>query len=318
MALYRTLGLTVPVSELLNVAAWRERYAWGIPLAGTDAFTPTQQLQEACAALGECNGDGQVQALVAQIPDSVVRWHLRAAMSELEIKLGAPLGVVVVKTPPLESGVTLGQHFDKLGQRMPFYHHDALEYWRLSLPYSVLSVERVRGVYFGTTIVEVAGSSVIVEWPGPGSVHINPLDMSAALASSVAYSNAQAYELFGDLWRAREQVPDFWAVDYTLGPRDKFTGEPGQVEVALAHWVGLRAAGMLINIAGTAYGQGIASTSLSMDGITRAITTSQSAMYGINSAYELVIKAYAESIDWKALRTIRRGLPVFKLSGGSA
>ncbi len=316
MALYRTLGLTVPVSELLDVAKWRDRYAWGVPLAGAEAFTPTQRLQESCGRLNEAC-DGQVRTLIAQIPDAIVRWHLRAALSELEVKLGIPMGIVVVKTPPLDTGVTLGQHFDKLGQRLPFYYQDAAEYWKLSLPYSVLSVERVRGVYFGTTIVTLAGSSVILEWPGPGAAHINPIDMRTAL-SGATYANTYASDLFTDLWRMREQVPDFWAVDYTIGPRDKFTGESGKVEVVLAHWVGLRAAKLLINLAGTASAQGVASTSLSMDGITRAVTLSQSAMYGVNSAYELVLQSYTDSIDWKSLREVKRGLPVFKLMGGSA
>lgn len=316
MALQRTLGLTVPVSEVLNVEAWRRRYAWGVPLAGPSDFTPTQSLKEACTRLNDCACDEQVKSFVAQIPDDVVRWHLRAALSELELKLGVPMGIVVVKTPPLDTGVVLGQHFDRLGRRLPLYQGDANEYWKLSLDFGVISVERVRGYYFGQKLFEVAGSSVIVEAPSSGGLHIDPLTMRAAL-NNVSRTVA-GFDIAYDLWRIREQIPDFWAIDYTLGPRDNMTQTAGQIEVVIAHWVGARAGQMLINQAGTAAAQGIASTSLSMDGITRSVTLSQSAMYGVNSAYELVLKAMTEAIDWRALRDMKRGMPIYQIRGGDA
>lgn len=314
MAGYRTLGLTVPVTELLNVSAWRDRYAWGVPLAGRDAFTPTQSLKEACQRLNDCACDEQVKTFIAQIPDKTVRWHLRAAVSELETKIGVPLGIVVVKSLPLDSGVTLGQHFDRLEARLPLYQSDAMEHWKLMLPFSVISVERVRGYYLGSKMLEVAGSSVNLEWPAEGSVHIDVMAMRNALINTPA--TALGFGWAWDLWRSREQIPDFWAIDYTIGPWDRFTRSPGQVEVVLAHWVGARAGQMLINIAGTAAAQGVASTSLSMDGITRSVTLSQSAMYGVNSAYELVLKAMVDNIDWRALRALKRGLPVYSIRGG--
>jgi hypothetical protein len=95
------------------------------------------------------------------------------------------------------------------------------------------------------------------------------------------------------------------------GPCDQATGTPGMIEAVLAHWVFLRAGKLIINMAGTAYGQGVVSTSISSDGFSRSVTTSQSAMYSINSAMEIVFQSFTDSIDWKALRTYKRGLKVY-------
>ena len=76
----------------------------------------------------------------------------------------------------------------------------------------------------------------------------------------------------------------------------------------------VRAGKLLLNMAGTAYGQGITSTSISMNGFSRSVTTSQSAMYGINSAMELVFQSYTDSIDWERLRRAKRGLKVYSVN----
>lgn len=82
----------------------------------------------------------------------------------------------------------------------------------------------------------------------------------------------------------------------------------------LAHWIYLRAGKLLLNMAGTAYGQGVVSTSISMNGFSRSITTSQSAMYSINSAMEIVFQSYTDSIDWKRLQRSMRGLKVYSVN----
>ncbi len=318
--LYRTMGLTVPVAEVLNVRLWRDRYAWGIPLAGSDAFTPKQQLVEACQALNENDVQQQVQALVAQIPDHVIRWHLRAALSELEMRLAIPMGLVVVKSPDLDAHVVQGRDFDRLDPRRPWKFQDAMYHYRLDLPYNVVSVERIRAYMYGTRIIECDNNGnngplsigrIVLEWPSQGSVHILPVNMSAIIQGpSMSDYALSIWEL---MFRQQRSVPDFWSFDYTLGPWDRMTHTPGQIEAVLAHWVYLRAGKLLINMAGTAYGQGIASTSLSFDGFSRTITTSQSAMYGINSAMELVFQGLTDSIDWRTIKRYKRGLKVFTL-----
>ena len=318
MSTYRTLGLTMPVAELFDVTAWRERYAWGIPLAGMEAFTPQQQLVEACQELCEADGRAQVQALVAQIPDRVVLWHLKAAASELEMKLGIPLGMVVVKSPPVDEGLVHGRDFDRLDPRLPYIRQDAQNFYSLSLPYSVIRVDRIRGYYFNQKIIEVspgAGNigNIVLQWPRQGLTNILPINISALLVGSGFVPSDFALSLWEMVW-SKPRVPDFWAIDYLQGPVDNVTGTPGRIELLLAHWVYLRAGKLLINMAGTAFGQGITNTSITMNGFSRSVSTSQSAMYSINSAMEIVYQSYTDSIDWERLRRMKRGLKVYSVN----
>lgn len=313
MSEYRTLGTTVPVASLFDVAAWRRNYAWGIPLVGDAAFTPKQQLIEACDRAGEQRA--QIEQLVAAIPDSVILHHLRAAASELEMKLQIQLGVLIVKSHPVDEGLIHGRDYDRVDPRLPYIRQDARSFYRLDLPYSVLSVQRVRGYYFNQKIIEVSPTegnigNVVVEFPKQGVIRIMPTNMGSLIVGQGYAPTDYALSLWELVWNAKS-VPDFWAVDYVTGPCDQATGTPGMIEAVLAHWVALRAGKLLINMAGTAYGQGVVSTSISTDGFSRSVTTSQSAMYSINSAMEIVFQSYTDSIDWKALRTYKRGLKVY-------
>ena len=308
---YRTLGTTVPVSDLFDVAAWRRNYAWGIPLAGASEFTPTQDLIEAC------DGDpkGQLQSLVAQIPDSVIANHLRAAASELELKLQMPLGVLVVKSKPVDEGLVHGKHYDREEARLPYIRQEAQRYYLIKVSSPVLSVQRVRGFFYGSKIIEVSESEgnigrVVIEFAKQGVLKIMPVNMGALIVGQ-GYIPTDVRQSPWELLWTQGTFPDFWAVDYTTGPIDQATGTPGMIEAVLAQWVHLRAGKLIINQAGTAYGQGITSTSISADGFSRSVTTSQSAMYGINSAMELVYQSYMDAIDWKALRMFKRGLTVY-------
>lgn len=318
MSGYTTLGLTVPISEILNPKLWRDRYAWGIPLAGAMKFTPSQQLNEATCALQDCAGNETIQATVEQIPDDVIRWHLRAALSELEMRLGVTMGIVRVLSPEIDSNERLGSTFDRVGIRLPYKRQDAQNWYHIQLDRSVISVERIRGYYFGQKVIEASVGNnnignVVAQWKRQGDVYILPVNIGALIVNSGYSPQPYAQSVWELIWSA-PSVPDFWAVDYTLGPVDNMTGTPGLIEAVLAHWVYLRAGKLIINMAGTAFGQGITSTSISANGFSRSITTSQSAMYGINSAMELVFQSYTDSIDWERLRRQKVGLRVYSMS----
>jgi len=318
MSGYSTLGLTVPVSEVLSPRLWRERYAWGIPLAGPVQFTPSQSLSEASCTLRDCAGNSEIQATVAQIPDDVVRWHLRAALSELEMRLGISMGVLRVLSPELDPGEVHGKTFDRLAPRLPYKRQEAQNWYHLQLDRSVLSVERVRGYYMNQLVIEASTErhnigNVVAQWKRQGDVYILPINIAALIVNSGYSPQPYAQSVWEMIWSS-PSIPDFWAVDYTVGVSDNQTGTPGQLEAILAHWVYLRAGKILINIAGTAFGQGITSTSISGDGFSRTVSTSQSAMYGINSAMELVYQGYTDSIDWERLRRQKVGIRCYAMS----
>jgi hypothetical protein len=299
---YRTLGLSVPVSQVLDPQLWRERYAWGVRLGGTGSSTLAARLR------AEGVAEREVMRLTGDIPDDVIRWHLRAAVSELELKIGTPLGVEIVKSDPIDPGLQLGRDYDRAAGRLPFNGWQQEMFYRLDLPPGVISVQRVRGYYFGIPVWTFEAdtlSSVRLEWPRQGTVHIMPLNLSAL---------AVAPGIIGGAWALLRQraspLPDFWSVDYTRGPISKQGGAAGELELALADWCYCIAGVKLLGIGGMAYTKGLSSASVSLDGASRSVGLTASATKGINSAVISLLEDAEKRIDWKRMRAYKRGLRV--------
>ncbi len=310
---YRTLGLSVPVTDLLDPQAWRERYAWGVALGGTGTTESLTKRIEAARGKGGASAEREVKRMVATLPDDVIRWHLRAAISELELKLGLPLGLEVCKAPPFEEGQRAGTHYDRQVGRLPYLRGNVSNFYRIDLPPGIISVQRVRGVYLGNVIWEVSSAegnadNIVVEWGRQGIIHILPVALNATLTTQ-----AGEYGAFWILHRRTSPLPDFWAVDYTRGPVSKHGGQPGTIEAVLAHWVYCAAGILLLNIGGMAASKGLTSTSVSIDGVSRSIGLQASAIYGINSALEHAYDEAMKRIDWKKLRAAKRGLRIVPL-----
>lgn len=312
-ASHRSLGLTVPVTEALDPVLWRQRYAHGIVLGPTT--TAARSNAALRAALG-CDGSpAALQAAASQvaneIPNDVIRWHLRVAASELEVKLGIPLGIVIVKGAPADDGLVQGRDYDRLAPRLPYLDSERRSYFRIDLPAGVISVQRVRAFWFGQLVwtVEEGDGMLVLEHPGTSSLHIMPrFGVTLFLSAPTAVLPAQ-YGAMQLLYNVAGGLPDVWSVDYTLGPVTK-TGEVGQIEAVLAHWIACKAGILLMSIGGMAASKGLTSASLSIDGLSKSIGLQASAMYGINSALETRMKEAEEAIDWKALRMYKRGLRV--------
>lgn len=321
----RVLGLSVPVTEMLDPSAWRQRYAYGIAL-GPSSGGSGQRTSDLAQML--CRGEGkkslvkeqdklkdaqtQISELVDSLPDDVIRWHLRAAVSELEMKLGIPLGVVVYKGTPVAEGLIQGVHFDREYSRKPFLQGHAKEWYKIDLPSNVISIERVRAFWFGQVVWEISAERdnmdmVKLEWPKASSAHIIPTTMSNVLITAPGLGGGSygAWQMFS----GTSKVPDVWSVDFTAGPRDQY-GRVGHVEAALAHWCYAVAGILLLSMGGLARSQGLTSASISMDGLSRSIGLQASAIYGINSALEKALEDATKRIDWKAVRTYKRGLRV--------
>lgn len=302
MASERVLGLSVPVTETLNPKLWKERYAHGVLLgAMRREWQNTNR-----------GGDPRRELVrrVDEIPDTTIRWHLRAALSELEVKLGIPMGVVICKADPVDDDLVIGRDYDKQVQRLPYTLAGNEAWWRIDLPSGVISVERVRAYYFGTKIWEFSTDrgnedQIRIQWPTQGVVHLLPTNLASLIVTPEGRTG-----VFWTVYANRVGVPDFWAVDYTLGPRTKTTGQVGQIEVVLADWVFCAAGRKLLSLASMAVSRGVSSSSVSMDGVSRSVSLQASAMYGMNSALETAYKEAMERIDWKALRTYKRGIRI--------
>lgn len=306
---YRTLGLTVPVSEALDPKLWRERYAFGINLGPANGpfVSVTERLARAKQRVTDgCCGEvpqDQLDDLVTQIPDDVIRWHLRAALSELEIKLGVPMGIQVVKSEPIDEGS--GPFHDKTIGRLPYTHGESIAWFRVDLPdNNIISVERIRGFYYGTQVWEISPQAnnadlIRVEWKRPGTLHILPVNLQ-----SIMVTQGGNYGIWHTIHMHRSPIPDFWAIDYTCGPVAR-NGEVGKIEAVLAHWVYCVAGITILSMGGLSQTKGLTSTSIGIDGVSRSIGLQAA---GVNSALENVLKEAEKRIDWKALRTAKRAL----------
>jgi len=284
---YRNLGLTIPVAEALDPELWIERYCRG--LLTLDPATTTTVVRG-------------VQAL----PASTVRWHLRAALSEAELKLGIKLGVQICKADPLDPGMVQGRDYDRRVGRLPFNKGETEQWYRIDLPNDLISVERIRAYYYGTLAWELSdirnNSELIrIEWPRQGVMHIIPSNLNTMLVSL-----GGDYGIWWTLYNQRTPLPDFWAVDYTTGPvaRD---GSPGEIEVVIANWVACTAARPILALAGMVASKGVTASSLTMDGVSRSVSLAS----GSGGLYGAMADAYKEvnaQIDWKSLRVAKRGI----------
>jgi len=101
----------------------------------------------------------------------------------------------------------------------------------------------------------------------------------------------QGGSFFPELFRRHGQVPDLWVVKYEAGFKN------GCIPILLNQAIGLLAAVQAYSIAGNlVLGAGIAGSSISLDGLSQSIQTTQSAE---NSAYSATRKEYADQLFGK-------------------
>lgn len=300
MTSHRLLGLSVPLNEVLDPALWKQRYAYGIALGATNFATAAER--RAAVKAGK-----KLNELIDEIPQDVIRWHLRVALSELELKVGVPMGVQVVKSMPLDDNVRQGVDYDVVRGRIPYTRAEAGRWFRIDLPANVISVERVRAYYFGRKVWEFSqgSSGIVLQWPKPGVLHLIPRELEGVIVV-----DGGNYGVWETVNIHTSPVPDFWSVDYTTGPVDR-DGQAGRIPAVAAHWVACAAGILLLSIGGLATSKGLTSTSVSMDGVSRSVSLQASAIYGINSALEHAYDEATKRINWKQLRTSMRGLRVF-------
>lgn len=308
----RSLGLSVPVTVMLDPVAWRQNYVHGIAL-GPDSGTGG--VLQACAAVTDDETAAAVVQQIDAIPDAVITYHLRAAASELQLKLGQPLGIVVVKSPPIDAGLVQGVHYDKLMPRRPYTHGEGESWYRIDVHGPVISVERVRAYYYGQLIWEFSNSRNNIDlirtaWQIQGVNHILPINFQSVIVTKSELGGPGNYGVWHTLGAHRSPVPDFWAVDYTIGPIDRETGAPEQLPLVLVNWVAAVAGQTLLAIAGMGRSGGVTNQSVSFDGISRSVGLAASAQASIYGALETNFKSIEQRIDWKQLRASMRGIRV--------
>jgi hypothetical protein len=320
---YNTLGLTVPVTDLLDPVLWRERYAFGITLGTGDRPVETdsvarllgcsssrglpktltgKQAKEAEAALA----DG-----VTTMSDDVITWFLRAAVSELEMRLGLPLGLVVAKGTPIAPGLVRGTDYDVEVPLKPFLNTDQARFYRIDLPAGTIQIDRIRAFWFGQLVWSISAADgnrdlIVFEHPNTASLHLMPTQSATLLVAMPALGSA-AYGSLQLIMGYPSPLPGVWSVDYVMGPTNRYGG-PGDIEAVLAHWVYARAGVLLLSIGGRAASRGLQSASLSIDGLSKSVGLAGAG--AINKALEDRLQAVTDSIKWQDLKLYKAGLRV--------
>lgn len=320
---YRELGTSVPVAELVDPKLWRERYAWMIPAGqvwGGVTFKeligqPCRPKPPGSSASGTCGTDDDDADLSGfGFPDSVVRWHLRAALSELEMRLTINLGMQLVHSEPLVDGEIQGRDFDVLEPRRTLATAQVDGYAQIQVLPDVIRVDRVRGIWYGTTVLDLKRSehpdALTITHPKEGVIAIRPPLGYAAITTPTPYS----WLGLPSFWFSRGfvPVPGFWAVDYLRGPISK-DGKPGHIEAVFANWVYAAAGLTLLALDSAARSRGLASSSLTMDGVSRSVTLAKNG--DLNAVLTDAFDRIDKSIDWKATRLGKRGLRLRPFDG---
>lgn len=302
-------GQPVPIEDCVKATLWRDRYAWGHILSRAFAVHPSATEEEINILRQETFG---------YLPDHVVEWHLSAALAELGAKLQTRLRVEIVKAPPVDTTLVRGADYHRVGRPLPLVRDMARTYLRIDVGEPLLSVQRVRISYHGSapedfvTAEDVADTIKIVA-PTTGTFHIMPAGgifgfpvMSEGYAPLMVSRRQQDWA-YSHSSRVNT-VPATWLVDYTTGPVGE--NDAGAIDAALAAWVYARAGLTLFSLSGVAQAGGVASTSVSIDGVSRSTSLTASAIYGLNSSFEKVLEDYQKSIDWGYWRSRYSGVSV--------
>jgi hypothetical protein len=213
-------------------------------------------------------------------PDSMFQFYIKAAVSWVERKLDIPLRPLVINSPP---------------EKHDFIRQDYRKWiWLQLLNYPVISVEEVKLVLpTNQEVITYDPSWIFVDKPS-GQVNIVPGSGQLLLGSSGAWLPL----LYGWI----DFVPDVFHVRYTSG------FEKGKIPDELRDLVGKMAALGPLNIAGDlVFGAGLAAQSVSLDGLSTAIQTTQSPT---NAGYGARIIEYWREVKYVVpdLRRYYKGL----------
>lgn len=311
------LGLTIPVEEVLDPVLWRDRFLWGTALATSrgvvgDQVTTLHISAEDRAALTR---------YVGNIPDHVIVWHLRAALSELSEKLDYPMETTIVKGTPVDTGLVRGRDYDVEMERMAWSRESAESFYRLQVPGPIISIQRIRLYSADAAVLDVSSSAgnmslINITDKKTGTIHLLPyVTISGTVSSStfLTVDRSGVVQPALDLRRgfSNSSVPDSWSIDYIRGPIAE-NGIGGHIEAQLAQWVGAYVAKNLINLS-SAIRSALSSSSVSIDGVSQSIGLTASAMYSITSALEKVYQDTTKGIDWVAMRRRKKGMPIYFL-----
>lgn len=299
---------SVRVTELMSPRHWRDRYAYGLLLG---------EVTRIASMVGQAGDRTQaMKKKIQELPDDVIRWHLRAAASELEMKLGLKFNMQIVKSLPIDEGLKIGQDYDLSVPRQAFSRAMQESWCRIDLPETpVLSVERVRAWYGDQLLWELSAEHGLEEvltiaHPKQGTIHLMPFWSISAAAFPSLSMNSGVLTYMRRMWGMMDPIPGYWGVDFTTGPSTG--GMPNEIPAVLADWCYSVASLKLLQIGALGITKGVSGGSTSIDGISRSVNFNPSGLY---ANLERALQTTIDRIDWKQIRLSMRGILVRPYGG---
>ena len=235
------------------------------------------------------------------VSDDALQRHINNATADLEHKLGVRLRRTFAKGTPVDDGLVLGDDYDIEQQRLPFHIEEARSYFKIQFPQNnIKTIDRVRAYIRGNLIWTFDLADIVKEYMKAGVIHILPRSFVGFSGSPGVFSG-----IYGDNIINSYFIPDFWSIDYSFGM--------DVPDLELVEWVCLTACLVVLPIASTAKNPGIASQSITFDGLTRTTNTVASAIYNLYSAQEDSFRKRIQQIDLQAKKQRLRGIKVFSV-----
>lgn len=293
----------VPLAQVVNAKRWRLTHGWGLALASDPEVAQTLLAAGANQEL--------VDQLTGLLPDTVIEAHLRGALSELGAMLGLRFDTVQVTTPAPGETVPAG-HIR--GNPQPLISGAAEDYPMLiTLPDHVLELRRLRAIVAGVVVstwsTEAELATLSLEHPAGGMLRVR-FDLTDWRLTGQGWYTS---------WRRLSPpspVANFWYADYLAGFAPPYTdGTPGHVPEVLDRWVALTAGLSILAQAGAAATAGLASGSISMDGLSRSLSLPSTGIWGY---YLTQMKDARDRIDTIGLKALYNPRRVYSLRGGGA
>jgi hypothetical protein len=221
--------------------------------------------------------------------DAAMQTLLQTWIEAAQGKLGIQFARQRIKTYP-DAGLVLGVDFEIQGEPLTYFQAlPGQQHFVIPLPFAnVQSIERVR-LFYGNPQMNPQTHSlyqVPMDWilftQKEGILKINPSITNAVLQTQMVGGSTGGFESIYYGYFHRGEIPGAWAVDYTVGY--------GRIPFDAAHWICLNAAIPVLSLAGMSTGgsHGLASQSLSMDGVSESLAYAQ----GKYGPYSGVIETY--------------------------
>lgn len=168
--------------------------------------------------------------------------------------------------------------------------------WRLDLPiHQVQKVDILEGFLGNSRALVISGGALTVQ-PKTGEVVVLPYDSQ--------YSYLYTFFLQLQFWGTREYIANFWRYSGIAGIKET----PEEVLKLIGYIAGVT----ILTIGGQGYRGGFSSESNSKDGVSRTVSYTASASYGIYSATIVELKEWIKTNAPK-IRTQYRGIPTVVL-----